>query len=51
MVDLVAHHIEFAHIRPLIVGLIFINVLKVCFTTRLNSIAVENHLVRKTMVD
>ena len=51
MVDLVEHHIEFAHIRPLIMVLILMDVLKVCLTTWLNSTAVENHLVRKTMVE
>ena len=51
MIDLVVHHNELAYIRPLIMVLILMDVLKVCFTTRLNSTAVENHLVRKTMVD
>ena len=51
MVDLVVHHIEFAHIRPFIMVLILKDVFKVYFTARLNSTAVENHLVRKVMVD
>ena len=58
MIDLVVHLIEFAHIGPLIMVLILMNVLKLCLTARLNShlkttdeFAVKNHLVRKTMVD
>ena len=51
MVDLVVHHIELAHIRPLIMVLILMGIFKIYFTAWLNSTAVENHLVRKTMVD
>ena len=58
MINLVVHLIEFAHIGPLIMVLILMNVLKLCLTARLNShlkttdeFAVKNHLVRKTMVD
>ena len=58
MIDLVVHLIEFAHIGPLIMVLILMNVLKLCLTARLNShlkttdeFGVKNHLVKKTMVD
>ena len=50
MVNLLVHHIEFADIRPLNVVLILMGVFKVYFTAWLNSTAVEDHLVRKTMV-
>ena len=45
------HHIEFALIRPLNMILILTRVFKVYFTAWLNLTAVENLLVRKTMVD
>ena len=46
MINLVRQHIEFAHIRPLIMVLILMDVFKVWLTARLNSTAVENHLVK-----
>ena len=47
--SLVVAHIEFAHIRPLNIILIWISILKVDFTARSNLTAVENDVVEKAM--
>ena len=51
MVDLVVHHIEFAHIRPLNRFFILIGVLKWILPAGQFFNRGQNHLVRKTMVD
>ena len=50
IVGLVVHHIEFVHIRPLLVVLKLIGVFKVDFTAWSNFTAVKNHLVIKAIV-
>ena len=50
IVGLVVHHIEFVHIRPLLVVLKLIGVFKVDFTAWFNLTAVKNRLVRKAIV-